>query len=106
MRHDQISKEPLFLDYVPKLIEIIGPKVLKISYPKTKSIDLVNTTDAFICIDYDSEEEYTQFFHRCRTSILEIFRQATLIAPLVTFGYCEQWLTIRLQKAATETNTR
>lgn len=106
LRHDQISKEPTFLEYVPKLIEVIGPKVLKVPYPKSKTIDLANTTDAFTCIDYDSEEEYTQFFHKCRTSILEIFRHATLIAPLVTFGYCEQWLTVRLQKASNETNTR
>lgn len=106
LRHDQISKEPTFLEYVPKLIEVIGPKVLKVPYPKSKTIDLANTTDAFMCIDYDSEEEYTQFFHKCRTSLLEIFRHATLIAPLVTFGYCEQWLTVRLQKAASETNTR
>lgn len=101
-----MSKESIFLEYVPKLIEAIGPKVLKVPYPKSKTIDLANTTDAFICVDYDSEDEYTQFFHRCRTSILEIFRQATLTAPLVTFGYCEQWLSIRLQKAANETNTR
>lgn len=70
-----------------------------------RSVALCNRSEAFISIDYDSEEEYTIFFHRYRTTILEILRQATLIAPLVTFNYCEQWLTIRLQKSTTENNT-
>lgn len=45
------------------------------------------------------------FFYRCRTDILEVFRQSTLIAPLVTFAYCEHWIRLRLQKAANEHNT-
>lgn len=65
-----------------------------------------NRPEAFISLDYDSEEEYAISFHRCRTTILEIFRQATLIAPLVTFAYCEQWLTVRLQKSETNTTCR
>lgn len=61
--------------------------------------------ESFACIDYDSEDEFALFFYRCRTDILEIFRQSTLIAPLVTFGYCEHWMLLRLQKAATERST-
>jgi exportin-5 len=59
----------------------------------------------FASIDYDSEDEFLVFFYRCRTDFLEMFRQSTLIAPLITFAYCEQWLTIRLQKSASETNS-
>lgn len=68
-------------------------------------MDISDRPESFACIDYDSEEEFALFFHRCRTDILEIFRQSTLIAPLVTFAYCEHWLTLRLQKAASERNT-
>lgn len=45
------------------------------------------------------------FFYRCRTDILEIFRQSTLITPLVTFAYCEHWLMLRLRKTAGERST-
>lgn len=105
LKHDHISKEPVFLEYIPKIIEIVGPKVIKIPYPATRTLELTDRAESYICFDYDSEEEYAIFFYRCRTDILEIFRQSTLIAPLVTFAYCEHWLTLRLQKAATEHNT-
>lgn len=62
-------------------------------------------SQTFGSLDYDSEDEFLTFFYRCRTNFLEIFRQSTLVAPLVTFAYCEQWLNIRLQKSSTESNT-
>lgn len=105
LKHEQLVKETTFLEFIPKLIEVVGPKVIKIPYPVTRSVNLDNSPEAYSSLDYDSEEEYTIFFHRCRTTILEIFRHATLIAPLVTFAYCEQWLTVRLQKAQLENNT-
>lgn len=58
----------------------------------------------FIGIDYDSENEFMIFYQRLRTDLLEIFRQSTIVAPLVTFAYCEHWLNLRLQKSQTETN--
>lgn len=30
LKHDQISKDPIFLEYIPKIIQVIGPKVLKV----------------------------------------------------------------------------
>lgn len=30
LKHDQISKEPVFLEYIPKIIEVFGPKVIKV----------------------------------------------------------------------------
>lgn len=68
-------------------------------------MEISDRSESFACIDFDSDEEFALFFHRCRTDILEIFRQSTLIAPLVTFAYCEHWLTLRLQKAVNEHNT-
>lgn len=105
LKHELLVKETTFLEFIPKLIEVVGPKVIKIPYPATRTVNLDNSPEAYTCLDYDSDEEYTIFFHRCRTTILEIFRHSTLIAPLVTFAYCEQWLTVRLQKAQLENNT-
>lgn len=30
LKHDQVSKDPNFLEYIPKVIEVIGPKALKV----------------------------------------------------------------------------
>ncbi len=30
LKHDQISKEAVFLEYIPKIIEAFGPKVIKV----------------------------------------------------------------------------
>lgn len=81
-----------------------GPR-LQIPYPTSRPVTIGMDTESYISIDYDSEEEFTIFFHRCRTDFLEIFRQATLIVPLVTFAYCENWLNLRLSKAHSETYT-
>lgn len=105
LKHDQISKDLTFFEYIPKLIELVGPKTIKICYPSTRPSSITLTTECFASFDYDSEEEFLSFFYRCRADVLEIFRQATLIMPLVTFGYCEHWLTARLQKATTEVTT-
>lgn len=30
LKHEQISKDPIFLEYIPKVIEIVGPRVIKV----------------------------------------------------------------------------
>jgi exportin-5 len=105
VRCDAIAKDPAFAEYIPKVIEALGPKIVKVCYPKAaRPTKITMHPQTFASIDYDSEEEFLIFFYRCRTDFLEMFRQATLITPLVTFGYCEQWLTVRLQKSAGEVN--
>lgn len=74
----------------------------KVQYPFSRTLQISSRPESFICIDYDSEEEFAAFFYRCRTDILEVFRQSTLIAPLVTFSYCEHCIRLRFQKAANE----
>lgn len=105
LKHDQISKDPLFIEYIPKVIEVVGPRVIKICYPVERPTVFSVTTETYLCMDYDSEEEFTVYYHRCRADFLEIFRQATLIAPLRTFAYCENWLNLRLSKSRSETLT-
>ncbi|XP_058459072.1 exportin-5 [Malaya genurostris] len=105
LKHEQICRDPLLLEYIPKVIELIGPKIIKVGYPISRPTEITMHPHTFISLDYDGEEEWLIFFSRCRTDMLEIFRQATLIAPLVTFSYCEQWLNARLQKVHSEINT-
>ncbi|XP_037929021.1 exportin-5-like [Teleopsis dalmanni] len=103
IKHDAIAKDNVINIYVQKLIEVIAPKIIKTSYPNSRTIPLNISTAAYICLEFDSEEEFAIFYHRCRADILELFRQTTLIQPLITFACCEQWLNVRLSKAHTET---
>lgn len=109
VKHDAISKDPVFIDSIRAMIEIIGPKILKRPYPRVRDCFAPNsvpyTTDAYTCLDFDGDEEYLQFVTRARVDFLEIFRQSTLIAPLFTFSYSEHWLNQRLEKSNTETVT-
>lgn len=104
LKHDAISKDPSVLAYIPKVIEVVAPRIIKTPYPTARSLTggASAATASYICMEYDSEEEFAVFFYRCRTDYLEIFRQSTLVQPLVTFAYCEQWLNLRLAKAHNE----
>uniref|UniRef100_A0A1B0A058 Importin N-terminal domain-containing protein n=1 Tax=Glossina pallidipes TaxID=7398 RepID=A0A1B0A058_GLOPL len=107
LKHESISKDPAVVAYIPKIIEVVAPRIIKTSYPSTRSLadngsEASAKTTAYVCLEYDCEEDFAVFFYRCRTDFLEIFRQSTLVQPLVTFGYCEQWLNVRLAKAHTE----
>lgn len=105
LKHDAISKHRLFVHCIPSMIETIGPKIKKMPYPRTRAAStgkLQLTPECFASLDYDSEEEYLVFVARMRTDLLEIFRQSTLICPLVTFAYCEHWLLQRLRSAGAE----
>lgn len=109
IKHDAIAKEPIFIDSIRAMIEIIGPKILKRPYPRIRECFSPNsipyTIEAYNGLDFDGEEEYLQFVSRARVDFLEIFRQATLVTPLFTFSYCEHWLNQRLEKSNTENAT-
>lgn len=109
IKHDGISKDPTFIDSIRAMVEIIGPKIVKQPYPRIRDcsspLSIPYTTDAYTCLDFDGDEEYLQFASRARVDFLQIFRQATLVAPLFTFSYCEHWLNQRLEKSHTENLT-
>lgn len=94
-KHEQIKTDPLLLTYIPKYIESTAPKLIKVTYPNGRQM---NGTSAYCLADYDSEEEFNVFFHRLRMDLLEGFRHATMVAPLVTFAYVQQWLTAKITK--------
>lgn len=100
-KHELISKDPVFLTFVPKWVQSTAPKIIKVGYPSYRNGPNADIA-AYSSLDFDSDEEFSSFFHRCRTDMLDTFRQATLVAPLVTFGYVEEWLKIRIQKSKEE----
>ncbi|KAI4484620.1 hypothetical protein M0804_007186 [Polistes exclamans] len=94
-KHEQIKSDALLLTYVPQYVEYTAPKLIKIIYPQSR---YTNGTSPYCLSDYDSEEEFNVFLHRFRTDLLEGFRHATMVAPLVTFTYVQQWLTAKITK--------
>lgn len=103
-KHDHISKDPVLVSFIPKWVEATAPKIMKVVYPKaSRAACRPDDAATYAAIDYDSEEEFNLFFHRCRTDMLETFRQATMVSPLVTFSYVHEWLKVRIQKTIAET---
>ncbi|PSN35462.1 Exportin-5 [Blattella germanica] len=100
-RHEHISKDKVFLTFVPKWVECTAPKITRVSYPQSRCTN-AHDTGAYACLDYDSEEEFMQFFNICRSELLQSFRQATLVTPLVTYAYVEEWLAVRIQRSMLE----
>jgi exportin-5 len=52
----------------------------------------------FSTMDFDSDEEFSAFFHRYRAELQDAIHQATLIAPLEAFAYIEKCLVLQLSK--------
>lgn len=101
LKHEAIAKDAALISYIPKLIEVVAPRIIKQTYPSSRCMPQ-HSTASYICLEYDCDEEFAVFYHRCRTDFLDIFRQSTLVQPLVTYGYCEHWLQMRLAKAHSE----
>lgn len=96
-KHEQIKTDSLLLTYVPKYVESTAPKLIKVSYSNGRH---TNGMSAYCLTDFDSEDEFNVSFHRLRMDLLEGFRNATMVAPLVTFAYVQQWLTAKITKGA------
>ncbi|KAM3968247.1 exportin-5-like protein Ranbp21 isoform 2-T2 [Aphomia sociella] len=97
LKHDQISKLPQLIAVVPRWLQASAPKILKVTYPTSRS-NGVNDAVTYACMDYDCDQEFATFFSRCRTEILESFRHCMVAAPLVTWAYVEQWTRAALGK--------
>lgn len=98
-KHEQIKTDSLLLTYVPKYIECTGPKLIKITYSNGRH---TNGTASYLDSDYDTEAEFRSFFHRFRMDLLEGFRNATMVAPLVMFAYVQHWLTAKITKGMSD----
>ncbi|VVD05960.1 unnamed protein product, partial [Leptidea sinapis] len=101
LKHEHISKLPTVLAMVPRWLHVAAPKVLKVTYPSSRVSDS-NDAVSYACLDYDSEQEFTIFFSRCRTEILDSFRYCMVAAPLVTWSYVERWTQSALDKLNAE----
>lgn len=103
IKHEEITKDVTFKNAIQAMIEVIGPKIIKNQFTRIRNASGSNhqykSMEMYVCLEYDSSEEFQLFMIRMRTDILEIFRRATLVTPLYMFSYCEQWLNQQLVKS-------
>nr|CAI5833878.1 unnamed protein product [Callosobruchus analis] len=98
LKNEHVARDPVFLSYIPQWVQCTAPKIVKFNYPAGKEGNGdVSESGLYAKMDFDSEDEFSAFFYRCRSDMLDSFRQATVVAPLVTFNYVEQWLLKCLQ---------
>ncbi|KAJ8676509.1 hypothetical protein QAD02_012296 [Eretmocerus hayati] len=96
-KHEHIKTDPVVVSYIPKYIENTAPKLVKVAHPGRGQTN--GATPYYI--EYDTEEELNVFNHRLRVDVVEGLRHATMVAPLVTFGYMQAWLTAKINKGMT-----
>ncbi|CAG9856617.1 unnamed protein product [Phyllotreta striolata] len=99
LKNEHVARDPIFLSYIPQWVQCTAPKIVKFCFPVGKSPTNGDGGEKILYakLDFDSEEEFSAFFYRCRSDMLDSFRHATVVAPLVTFNYVEQWLIKCLQ---------
>ncbi|CAH0560661.1 unnamed protein product [Brassicogethes aeneus] len=102
LKNEHVARDPVFLSYIPQWVQCTAPKIVKFNYPNNHGSSS-DSAQAYAKIEFDSEEEFALYFYRCRSDFLDSFRQATVVAPLVTFNYVEQWLIKCLQVPNTTT---
>lgn len=74
LKHEHICRDHIFLSYVPRWVQCTAPKLVKVKFPMGKSSISVQDPAAYIKLDFDSEDEFSLYFHRCRSSFLDTFR--------------------------------
>lgn len=101
LKHDHISRDAVFISYIPRWLEYTAPRIVRVNYygGANGAGEVRSPASSFYYhrVDFDSEEEYGTYFHRARSDFLDSFRQATCVAPLVMFSYVENWLIRCLQ---------
>lgn len=77
-KNEFIARDPVFLSYVPQWVQCTVPKIIKFNYPVGKSPKSgeISESALYAKLDFDSDEEFSSYFYRCRSDILESFRYA------------------------------
>lgn len=76
LKNEYITRDPVFLSYVPQWVQCTAPKIIKFNYPvgKSPTVGAMSESTLYAKIDFDSEEEFSAYFYRCRSDMLESFR--------------------------------
>ncbi|XP_014667809.1 PREDICTED: exportin-5-like [Priapulus caudatus] len=93
-RHEFISKDPVLLSVLPKVVESATHNLIRVGFPSQSN----SPACSYASLDFDSDDDFNQFFARFRAEAAEMLRLATLLHPQVTFDLAARWLETQLQK--------
>ncbi|XP_078592068.1 exportin-5-like [Branchiostoma floridae x Branchiostoma japonicum] len=88
LRHEHISKDSIFLEFVPKVLQQATINVVKTGLPSCSD----SPSCTFSQVDFDSDDEFNSFFAAFRAQIVETVRLCTGLMPKVAFHYTNQWI--------------
>ncbi|KAK8751328.1 hypothetical protein OTU49_014122 [Cherax quadricarinatus] len=94
-RHELVSQSKTLQAVIPTWITIVSRKVMKHGFPSKNDSESCQ----YSRFDFDSDEEYSNFFYKVRSETLETIKNASLLAPETMYSYVEEWLTSHVKKA-------
>ncbi|KAI8477689.1 Exportin-5 [Branchiostoma belcheri] len=86
LRHEHISKDSVFLEFVPKVLQQATINVVKTGFPSLSN----SPSCTYSQVDFDSDDEFNSFFAAFRAQIVETVRLCTGLMPKVAFHYTDQ----------------
>ena len=83
-----ISRDPIFITYIPKFVPMAIRKCLKVGHPTRED----HPACAYAALDFDTDEEFAGFFGRFRIILMEALRLVKAESPALVFQHAEVWL--------------
>jgi len=93
-RHADVSKDPKFLAILPKWLEVACKKVVKVGFPSKQG----HPSCAYSQIDFETDEEFSSQFGKCRIILLEILKTVSSSNPWLPYRLADEWLRSVLTK--------
>jgi len=94
LRHNDISRDEVFVTYVPKFVPVAVKKVLKIGQPSMRN----HASCQYSQLDFETEEEFSSFFGKFRIILLEAIKLVKADNAVLPYQHAELWLKRTLQK--------
>ena len=80
-RHSDAKNDPEFLALVPKWLEVACKKLVKVGFPSKSD----SAACAFSKLDFETDEEFTSQFGKCRIIMLDTVKTLSSIDPTVPY---------------------
>ncbi|KAK3092966.1 hypothetical protein FSP39_009455 [Pinctada imbricata] len=93
-RHDHMSKDPVLLSFIPRLIQGTHSTLVKAGFPTQNN----SPSCEYSRHDFDSDDDFHQFLLKLRSEISETLRLAAVLQPSPAIAYAFDWLKSQLTK--------
>nr|XP_020458731.1 exportin-5 [Monopterus albus] len=101
-KHEILSKEAVVVQMVIKYLRASMTNLVKTGFPSKDD----NPSCEYSRVDFDSDEDFTSFFHSFRAQQGELVRSACRIVPLEAFQIAAEWLQYQIASPTDVGDTR